>query len=321
MKAIIHTSFGRAEVLRLAEVGKPVPKEDEVLVKIHFTTVNRTDCGFRRPEYLMVLFFTGFLKPKNPILGTEFSGVIESIGKNVKDFKPGDAVFGLNTFRFGAHAEYVCIKEKGSIALKPSNFSFEEAAAVCDGLMLANNYIKRIDFSKNPKILINGTSGSIGSAALQLAKYHGAEVTAVCNTKNVELMKSLGADHVIDYLKEDFTQCGIIFDTVLDAVGKNSYFKCKKILKPGGIYYSSELGTLSQNIFLSLWTPLFSSKKVKFPIPTDNQDDILYFKKIIEEGKYKAVIDRKYPLEKIVEATKYVETGEKTGNVVIEIQN
>lgn len=320
MKAIIHTSFGRPEVLRLEEIETPIAKDNEVLVKVHFATVNRTDTGFRKPEYLMVLPFTGFLKPKNQILGTEFSGIIEYVGKNVTKFKVGDEVFGLRTFKFGTHAEYVCIDENTSIALKPINYSLEEAGAVTEGLFLANNYLKKIDFKTEPKILINGTSGSIGSAALQLAKYYGAEVTAVCNTKNVELMKTLGADFVIDYEKEDFTQCGKMFDNILDSVGKSSFFKCKKLLKPGGVYFSTELGTLSQNVYLALWTPYFSNKKVKFPIPKDTQDELLFFKKIIEEGKYKAVIDRVYPMEGIVEANKYVETGEKTGNVVIEIR-
>ena len=202
---------------------------------------------------------------------------------------------------------------------KPTNMSFEEAAAVCDGLFLAYANIKKIDFTKSPKILVNGASGSIGSATLQLAKYYGAEVTAVCNTKNIELIHSLGADNVIDYTKEDFTQNGQVYDFVLDVVGKSSYFKCKKIMKPRGIYISSELGYLSQNIFLALFTPLLFGKKVLFPIPVDKKEDILFFKKLIEEGKYKAIIDRTYSLDQIVEATKYVETGEKTGNVVIQI--
>jgi len=186
-------------------------------------------------------------------------------------------------------------------------------------LMLAINYVRQIDFKKNKKILINGASGSIGSASVQLAKYYGAEITAVCNTRSLELVKSLGADVVIDYTNEDFTKCGKVFDTVLDAVGKSSFFKCKKILKPGGVYYSSELGYLSQNIFLSLWTPLFGRRKVKFPIPTDNKKDMLFFKELIEGGHFKAVIDKTYPLAQIVEATKYVEIGEKIGNVVIQV--
>lgn len=197
--------------------------------------------------------------------------------------------------------------------------SYNEAAAVCDGAFLALANIKKIDFSKTPKIIINGASGSIGVASVQLAKYFGAEITAVCNPWSQELIKSLGADFVIDYTKKDFTKNSQLYDVVLDVVGKSSFFRCKKILKPGGLYFSSELGYLAQNIFLALLTPLFRGKKVLFPIPKDRKEDIQFFRELIEAGKYKAVIDRTYSLEKIIEATKYVETGQKTGNVVINI--
>ena len=318
MKASFHTKYGPPEVLQIVEVNKPIPKDDEVLIKIHATTVNRTDCGFRQPEYFFVRFFSGVFKPKINILGTEFAGTVEAIGKNVTLFKVGDSVFGLNTFKFGTHAEYVCIPEHKSIALKPENMSFEEAAAICDGLMLAINYIRKIDFKSTPKILINGASGSIGSAAVQLAKYYGAEITAVCRAEHFELIRSLGANKLIDYTKEDFTKTDDTYDTVLDAVGKSSFGKCKNILKPNGVYYSTELGDWAQNVFLPLFNS-FRNKKVKFPIPTDNKKDILFFKELIEGGNFRAIIDRKYPLEKIVEATKYVESGEKVGNVVITI--
>jgi len=319
MKAIVNTEYGPPEVLKLMEVEKPVLKDNEVLIKIHATTVNRTDCGFRKPEYLIVRLFSGLSKPKNTILGNELAGEIESIGKDVKTFKKGDQVFGLSTYKFGAHAEYICIKEEGSIAIKPSNYSYNEAAAVCDGLMLAKNIIRKIDFKKPKNILINGATGSIGSSCVQLAKYYGAEITAVANTRNLQLVRSLGADKVIDYTKEDFTQDESLYDVIIDAVGKSSFFRCKKILKPGGTYMSTELGYLSQNIFLALLTPIFSSKKVKFPIPTDSKKDILFFKELIESGNYKAVIDKVYRLEQFMEATKYVETGERTGNVVISV--
>lgn len=321
MKAIVNTIYGAPEVLQLKEVEKPSPKEDEVLIKINATTVNRTDCGFREPQYLIVRLISGLFKPKKHILGSELSGEIEAIGKKVKKFQPGDAVFGLSTFDFGTHAEYICIPEDDSIALKPVNMTHEQAAAVCDGLMLAINYIRKIDFKERPTILINGASGSIGSAAVQLAKYYGAKVTAVCNTKSIELVKSLGAEDVIDYTKEDFTQCGKVFDTVLDAVGKSSFFKCRNILSSNGIYYSTELGYMAQNIFLAMVSPLVRGKKVKFPIPSDSKKDVLFFKELIESGNYKAVIDKVYPMEQIVEATKYVETGEKIGNVVITISH
>jgi len=322
MKAVVYTKYGPPEVLQLREVEKPNPRDNEVLIKVHATTVNRTDCGFRKPEYpIIIRLINGLFNPKKTILGSEFSWEVKETGKNVKTFNPGDQVFGLSTYNFGAHAEYICIPESGSMAIKPNNMSYIEAAAVCDGAFLARTFLKKIDFKNAPKILINGASGSIGSACVQLAKYYGVEVTAVCNTKNLELMKSLGADEVIDYTKEDFMKNGMIYDVVIDAVGKSSFFRCKKLLKPGGIYFSTELGFLSQNIFLALLTPIIGGKKVMFPIPKDSKSDIIFFKELIEAAKYKAVIDRIYTLEHIVEATKYVATGQKTGNVVITLED
>lgn len=319
MKAVIYTKYGSPDVLQIKEVGKPIPKDNEVLIKVIATTVNRTDCGFRNPEYLAVRLVGGLFRPKKQILGSELAGVVEAVGQYVKTFKSGDDVFGLSTFNFGAHAEYICVAEEKSITTKPANISFNEAAAVCDGGFLALANIKKIDFTHKPNILINGASGSIGSASVQLAKYFGAKVTAVCNTKDFKLLKSLGADKVIDYMKEDFTKNGEQYDVVIDAVGKSSFFRCRKILKLKGLYFSTELGYLSQNIFLALLTPLFRGKKVLFPIPKDSKEDILFLKKIIEGGEYKVVIDRTYPFEKIIEATKYVEKGQKVGNVVITI--
>jgi NADPH:quinone reductase-like Zn-dependent oxidoreductase len=321
MKAIVYTKYGPPEVLQLQEVKKPTPQDNEVLIKIHATTVNRTDCGFRKPEYGFIIRpLHGFFRPRRNILGSELAGEIEAIGKDVKTFKPGDQVFGLSGGKFGAQAEYICLSEKASIAIKPANMSYEEAAAVCDGLILAMTYIRKIDFQRSKDVLINGASGSIGSACVQLAKYYGARITAVCNTKNMELVKSLGAERVLDYTKEDFTEDDHIYDVVIDAVGKSSFFRCKKLLKPGGVYFSTDLGFLAQNMFLALWTPIFCRKKVKLPIPKHSHEDIIFFKELIEAGKYKAIIDRRYPLEQIIEATKYVETGQKTGNVVIIVQ-
>jgi NADPH:quinone reductase-like Zn-dependent oxidoreductase len=319
MKAIGYYEYGTADVLRLVEVNKPVPKSDEVLVKIKFTTVNRTDTGFRMAEYFVSRLFSGLLKPKQAILGSEFSGEIENIGEKVKDYKIGDRVFGLSTYKFGTHAEYICMKENSSMTKIPENYSFEEAACVLDGLMLAQNYIRKIDFSKNPNILINGATGSIGTACLQLAKINGAKVTAVGNTKNLPLLKELGADRVIDYTQTDFTNDAEKYDFVIDTVGKSTFFKCKKILNPKGVYFSTELGPYSQNIYLPLLTFFSSGKKIKFPIPTDNRALIEYFASIISTGKYKAIIDSEYPLEKTAEAHRYVERGEKTGNVLIRI--
>jgi NADPH:quinone reductase-like Zn-dependent oxidoreductase len=318
MKACVYTQYGPPEVLQLKEVAKPIPKDNEVLIKIHATTVNRTDCAYRKAEYLAVRVVSGLFKPKKNILGTELAGEIEAIGKAVKTFKPGDAVFGLKCMVLGAHAEYICVPEAGSITTKPNNINYEEAAAICEGAWLANNVLKKMNVQSHHKILINGATGSIGSAAVQLCRYYGAEITAVGNTKNLELIRSLGAHTVIDYLKEDFTALGGSYDFIFDAVGKSSFLKCRKLLKPGGIYVSTELGFMWQNIFLPLFT-FFSSKKVKFPIPIDKKEDIVFFKTLVEAGKYKAVIDRRYPFEQIIEATTYVETGEKTGNVVIQV--
>lgn len=320
MKAAVYTRYGPPEVVQIKEVEKPTPKDNEVLVKVHATSLNRTDCGFRKPDYPFIIKLTnGFSKPKRVTLGSEFAGEIEAIGKNIKLFKKGDKVFGLTGDKFGAHAEYLCIPEEDSIALKPSNMNFEEAAAVCDGLMLAFSYIKKINLQKGQKILINGASGSIGSAAVQLAKYYEAEVTAVCNTRNSELVKSLGAGQVIDYTKDNFIQHDQTYDFIFDAVGKSSFFKCKNLLKKGGIYFSADLGFMAQNPFLALVTKTIGSKKVIFPLPKAGKEDISFFKELIETGKYKAIIDRQYPFEQIVEAYRYVELGQKSGNVVITV--
>jgi len=332
MKAVVYKKYGSPDVLQLKEIEKPEPKENEALIRIYATTVNRTDCGFRKPEYpLIIRTINGVFKPKRKILGSELTGEVEAAGKNVTLFKKGDKVFGLTGDNFGAHAEYICLPETGSIVTKPTNMNYEEAAGVCDGLMLAYNYIKKV-LQNEPdlpavkkKVLIYGASGSIGTAAVQLAKYYGAEVTAVCNTKNLELVKSLGANEVIDYTKDDFTKNGQMYDVVFDAVGKSSFFRCRNLIKKGGIYFSTDLGFLAQILFFALWTSIFGSmpsgKKVLFPIPKASKKDIGFFKELIETGKYKAVIDRRYPLEQIVEATRYVETGEKTGNVVITVEH
>jgi NADPH:quinone reductase-like Zn-dependent oxidoreductase len=321
MRAIVYTKYGPPDVLQLKEVEKPTPADNEVLIKIHATTVNRTDCGFRKPEYpLITRLINGVFRPKRTILGSELAGEVEAVGKGVKLFKKGDQVFGLTDNKFGAHAEYICLPEEASIVTKPANMNYEEAAAVCDGAMLAFNFIRKINLQKGDKILIYGASGSIGTAAVQLAKYYGAEVTAVCNTKNLELVKSLGADEVIDYTKDDFTQNGQTYKVVFDAVGKTSFFRCKNLIKKGGVYLSTDLGFLAQNLFLVLWTKIFGSKKVIFPIPKDRKQDVAFFKELVEAGKYKAVIDRRYPLGQIVEAYRYVEAGQKTGNVVITME-
>jgi NADPH:quinone reductase-like Zn-dependent oxidoreductase len=319
MKAAVNTKYGSPDAVTIQEVEKPTPKDNEVLVKVHATSVNRTDCGFRSGKPYIVRFFSGLLKPTQTILGSDFAGEVEVVGKAVKTFKKGDAVFGFHPDIFGAHAQYLCLPEDASFTQKPQNITYEEAAAICEGAHYAMNYLKEIDFTQHNILLINGATGAIGSAAVQLARYFGADVTAVSNTKNRKLVESLGAHTVIDYQKEDFTKRGEIFDVVLDAVGKSTFFKCKKILSEGGIYFSTEFGPYYQNIFLPLWTRFFGDKKMLFPIPKHSKKEVIFFKELIEGGHYKPVIDRSYPLEQIREAYYYVETGEKTGSVVITV--
>jgi NADPH:quinone reductase-like Zn-dependent oxidoreductase len=319
MKAVVYTKYGSPEVLRLEDVEKPTPKINEILIKIYAATVCRTDCGFRDPRPFFVRLFSGLIKPKRNILGKEFAGTVEAIGKDVKSFKIGDKVFGLSVDNFGSHAEYLCISEDAAIASMPNNMTFEEAAAVCDGAMIALSCLRKGNLKSGQKILIYGASGSIGTSAVQLAKYFDTDITAVCNTKNMEIVKSLGADRVIDYTKEDFTKNSQTYDIIFNAVGKSTYQKCKNSLKPDGIYITTDLGYLWQDVLFVLLTSKSKGKKALLPFPVETKENVIYLKKIIEEGKYKAVIDRRYNLDQIVEATKYVETEQKTGNVVITI--
>lgn len=317
MKAIIHTRYGPPEVLKLAEVPKPSLKENEVLIEVHATTVNRTDCGFRSAEYFISRFFSGLFRPKNQILGNEFAGDIVEIGKSVNSFQVGDKVFGYNDITFGANAEFMVISENGPMAAIPDGLTYKEAAPITEGGHYALCDIRAAKVSPGQKVLVNGATGAIGSAAVQLCRYFGAEVTAVCATPHLELIKSLGAKTVIDYTKEDFTKIGEQFDFVFDAVGKSSFGKCKPILKSKGIYISTELGKGGQNPFLALITPMLGGKKLLFPLPTISKQDVVFLKELVKSGQFKPLIDRTFPLEQMVEATKYVETGQKTGNVVI----
>jgi NADPH:quinone reductase-like Zn-dependent oxidoreductase len=317
MRSVIFDRYGPPEVLRLEEVERPVPRDDEVLVKVHASTVNRTDTGLRSAEYFISRFLTGLLRPKRRIPGTELAGAIEAVGPAVTEFKVGDHVFGVSSRTAGAHAEFVCLPESTPLAHMPAGVTFEEAAAMPDGVILALSYLRRVDLRTKRKILIYGASGSIGTAGVQLAKYFDAEVTAICDTKNVELIRSLGADRVIDYMREDFTKSGETYDFIFDAVGKLSFKRCRGSLKPGGIYGSTDLGPYWQNPFLALWTSRIGDKKVLFPIPRYTKKDVLFLKGLIEAGNYRAVIDRRYQLEDVVEANRYVETGQKTGNVVL----
>jgi NADPH:quinone reductase-like Zn-dependent oxidoreductase len=315
VRAVVYDRYGPPEVLRLEDIERPVPADDEVLVRVHATTVNRSDCGWRTASPFFARFFTGLRRPKRRILGMELAGEVEAVGAAVSEFAVGDHVFGVQGF--GAHAEYACVRESGGLAHKPSGISFEEAAAVCDGACIALACLKKADLREEQSILVYGASGSIGTAAVQLAKHFGARVTAVCTTKNLELMRALGADRAIDYTQEDFTKNGETYDVVFDAVGKNSFRRCRRSVKPGGTYIETDLGFMWHVPLLALATRVIGGKRVRLPIPKYSKQDVLFVKELMEVGKYRAVIDRRYPLEQVVEATRYVETQQKTGNVVL----
>ncbi len=319
MKAIIHTQYGPPEVAKLMEVAKPIPKENEVLIKVVASTVNRTDSGFRSAEYFISRFWSGLLRPKFQTLGCEFAGIIEEIGASVTTFKIGDKVFGYNDKSFGGHSEYLTIDELDAVTFLPKNLNYYEAAPITEGAHYALNNIKAAKIEKGQNVLVYGATGAIGSAAVQLLKYFGANVTAVCNTKNVEMVKSLGADIVIDYQTQDFTKTVTKFNFIFDAVGKSSFGKCKPLLTEKGIYISTELGKNGENILFALITPLLGGKKVLFPIPTINKVEVVFLKELVEANEFKPVIDRYFTLNQIVDAYKYVETGQKTGNVVIKV--
>jgi NADPH:quinone reductase-like Zn-dependent oxidoreductase len=296
MKAIVYTKYGSPEVLQLQEVDKPVPKDNEVLIKVYATTVSAGDWRLRKGDPFLARIFNGLFKPKRvKILGFELAGVIEEVGKKVKSFKKGDSVFASCGLKFGGYAEYNCLPENDLMAIKPSNMTFEEAATVPIGGLTALGFLKKAGVKNGHNILIYGASGSVGSFALQLAKYFGANVTAVCSTTNVDLVKSLGADHVVDYTREDFTKTEARFDIIFDAVGKTSKSACKNLLKPKGKYVSV-VGS-----------------------PGKNPNDLLTLKELIESGKLKTVIDRRYTLDQIREAHAYVEAYHKKGNVVVDI--
>jgi len=319
MKAIVYTKYGPPEVAKLMEVAKPVPKDNEVLVKVYASTVNRTDAGFRSAEYFVSRFFTGLFRPKYQILGCEFSGKVEEIGQSVTMFKKGDFVFGFNDKTLGGHGEYLTIAETNAITTMPEDLNFENAAALTEGGHYALVDIRAAKVERGQNVLVYGATGAIGSAAVQLLKHFGAIVTAVCNTKNVELLKTLGADSVIDYQKQDFTKTENKFEFIFDAVGKSSFGQCKPLLTEKGVYISTELGKNGENILLALTTPLWGGKKLLFPLPTITKQDVNFLKELYQKGEYKPVIDRQYRMDQIVEAYQYVETGQKTGNVIIKI--
>lgn len=319
MKAVVHTKYGTPEVAQLCEVPQPSVQDHEILIRIHASTVNRTDAGFRSAEYVVSRFWSGLLKPKHTILGSEFAGVVEDIGKNVTTFAKGDRVVGYNDSTFGGHAELLAIAETAAVTRMPNNLDFFEAAPLTEGAHYALNNIRAAKVERGHNVLVYGATGAIGSAAVQLLKVVGASVTAVCGTQNVPLVRQLGADVVIDYQTEDFSKTDTRYHFIFDAVGKSSFGQCKPLLTKKGIYISTELGKNGENIFLALTTPLFGGKKLLFPIPTITKKDVEYLAALAEQRKFKPVIDRFYGLEQIVEAYRYVETGQKIGNVVLRV--
>lgn len=315
MRAVVFDRYGPPEVLRVEQIPKPEPADDELLVRVHATTVNRSDCGFRGAEPFFVRFFTGLRRPKHRTPGMELAGVVEAVGPNVTEFAVGDEVFGVRGA--GANAEYICIRESAGVAHKPASLSFEQAAALPDGASIARACLAKAGLAPGRRIVVYGSTGAIGTAGVQLAKAAGAHVTAVCNTKNVDLVRSLGADVVIDYEREDFTRTGEVYDVIFDAVGKHSFRRCRHSLRPGGVFISTDLGYGWHVPLLALATRLVGSKRVTLPIPKYTKEDVLHVKALVDAGQYRPVVDRVYPLEQVVEATSYVETGQKTGNVVL----
>jgi NADPH:quinone reductase-like Zn-dependent oxidoreductase len=324
MRAIVFDSYGPPDVLRVEDVEQPVPKDDEVLIRVHATTVNRTDCAYRGGENVITRVgysyvttgspFQALRRPKNRIPGMELAGEVASIGAAVAELKVGDRVFGVNAGSFGTQAEYVCMRESAPLARMPAGATFEETAPVCDGAILALGCLRRAGVQAGQRILIYGASGSIGTAAVQLARIFGAHVTAVCNTRNVETVRSLGPDEIIDYLQEDFTKNGQTHDVIFDAVGKHSFRRCRGSLKTGGIYIPTDGW---ENLFWGVWTSRIGDRRVVGDIPPHyRKKDVIFLKELVEAGKYRAVVDRSYALEEVVEATRYVETEQKTGNVV-----
>jgi NADPH:quinone reductase-like Zn-dependent oxidoreductase len=319
MKAAIRSKYGPPSVLSIKEVEIPTPRDKEILVRVFAATVNRTDCGILWAKPFIMRFFTGLFKPKLSGTGTDFAGKIEAVGKYVSNFKVGDRVWGFEDGA-GSHAQYIAISEDASVTTIPDAISYEQAAASAEGAHYAYNCIKKIKIKAGDNVLVNGATGAIGSAAVQLLKYFGANVTAVCSAKHFELVKSLGADKLIDYMKEDFTRDNQKYHYIVDAVGKSTFARCKPLLYPGGIYMSSDLGPGSQNIYLPLITLFFGNKRVVFPIPTNTKKSLQLIKMLLETKRFQPVIDRTYPLEKIADAYNYVASGQKIGNVLLSFE-
>lgn len=330
MKAIIYTEYGPPEVLQLKEVERPAPRDDEILISIHAGSVNIGDIWARNfreitpsrftmpfPLWLPARMYFGVKRPRINILGSEFAGEIEEVGKDVKRFRKGDQVFGYRGQSMGANAEYLCMPEDGLVAIKPANMTYEEAASVPYGALTALSLLRKVNIQHGQKVLINGASGSIGSAAVQLARYFGAEVTGVCGTPRLEFVKALGADKVIDYTREDFTKNGETYDLIFDILGKSSFSSCRDSLKRNGIYLLASFKM--KQLFQMLWTSRNDGKKVICALSSEKPEDLILIKELAEAGKIKSIIDKCFPLEGAAEAHRYVEEGHKKGNVVLTI--
>lgn len=315
MRAVVHDRYGAPDVLRIEDVEDPVPKEDEVLVRVHATTVTRSDCAWRAAHPFLSRFFTGLRRPKHRILGSEFAGEVVAAGAAVTELSVGDEVFGT-TGGFRAHAELLCVRESGPIAHKPAAFSHEEAAAVCDGAILALNCLRLVDL-RGRRLLVHGASGSMGTAGVQLGKHLGAHVTAVCGPDGVELVRSLGADEVVDYTRGDFTQARERYDVVFDAVGKTTFRRCRRLLEQDGVFLPTDgWGNLGRGLLVRRKR----GKRVLLQLPPRyTKEDVLLLERLLEDGGYRPVVDRTYPLEDVLEATRYVETQQKLGNVVLTV--
>lgn len=328
---MIYTEYGSPDVLRLQEITKPTPQDNEILIRVHATPINYGDLTarnfanltpgeFNMPAllYLPARMSFGWKKPQVQILGSELAGEVEAVGKQVVKFKPGDRVFAYSGMKMGANAEYLCMPQDGTVAIKPANMTYEEASAIPYGAIMALSLLRRANIQSGQKVLINGASGGIGSLVVQLAKYSGAEVTGVCGAPRLEYVKSLGADKVIDYTREDFTKNGETYDLIFDVLGRSSFSRCKNSLKPNGIYLLASFKT--KPLFQMLWTSIIGSKKkVICALASEKSEDLIFIKELIEAGKIKTIIDRCYPLEQTAEAHRYVEAGHKKGNVVITV--
>ncbi len=324
MKAIEYKLYGAPDVLEIKELNKPVAKDNEILIRIHATTVTSADCRIRsltmpRGFGLISRLVFGIRRPRKRVLGTELAGVVEAIGKDVATFKPGDAVFGICGMGMGCHAQYKCLAETGAVVGKPDTLSFAEAAALPFGGLTALDFFRRGHLQKGEKVLINGASGSVGTAAIQIARHHGAEITAVCSGANAELVRSLGADHVIDYTRSDFTESGETWDVIVDTVGTAPYSRCKQVLNPGGRLLAV-LGDLPA-LLKAPWITMTSPHKVIAGPAPERKADLVFLVELVRKGQFKPVIERCYPFAQIADAHRHVDTGRKRGNVVIQVNN